>query len=381
MNAAKSRIGTLMRKEFLQMIRDPRTFVTALIMPVMMLFLYGYGLSTDIRQVRLGIVDWSRTQQSKDLLDDFTSSGYFKLVYSTSRYEDLGRALDDREIQIGLAIPADFARHTVAGTGTAVQIILDGSDPSTANTVGGYASSIVSGYSADVLREVLQRRGMALSAQEFAPLDLRARVWYNEDLLSIYFIVPGVMVIVLMVTVSSLTASTISRERERGSIEQLVASPVTPTELMIGKTAAYVVLAFVDVLLVGVLGHFWFGVPVKGSLLLFGFCSLLFIMSSLGIGLIASAGAKTQRAAQTSVMMFTMLPSMILSGFVFPIASMPKAVQLFSWLVPARYFMVIVRGIFLKGSGFSELWPEIWPMGLLGVTLIFVSILTFKKRL
>lgn len=368
-----------MRKEVLQLLRDPRTLVVALINPLLMLFLYGYALSTDIREVRLGVVDWSHTQEARGLHQAFTSSGYFKDVYATDRYEDLGKALDDRKIQIGLVIPADFGKRTVAGQPSPVQVILDGSDPNTANSVSGYASMILGAYSNQVLQAEIQRRGVASAS--FAPIDLRPRVWYNEDLLSIDSIVPGVIVIVLMTTTASLTAGTITRERERGSIEQIVASPVTPTELMIGKTAAYVGLAFIDVSLVVLVGRFWFGVPVKGNLLLFSVCALLFIMSSLGIGLIASAGARTQRAAMTTVMMLTMLPSVILSGFVFPISSMPLVAQLFTYVVPARYFMVIVRGIFLKGSGFVELWPQIWPLALLGAVLMAGSIATFKKRI
>lgn len=379
MRRPPSRTRALMRKEVLQLLRDPRTLVVALINPLLMLFLYGYALSTDIREVRLGVVDWSHTQEARGLHQAFTSSGYFKDVYATDRYEDLGKALDDRKIQIGLVIPADFGKRTVAGQPSPVQVILDGSDPNTANSVSGYASMILGAYSNQVLQAEIQRRGVASAS--FAPIDLRPRVWYNEDLLSIDSIVPGVIVIVLMTTTASLTAGTITRERERGSIEQIVASPVTPTELMIGKTAAYVGLAFIDVSLVVLVGRFWFGVPVKGNLLLFSVCALLFIMSSLGIGLIASAGARTQRAAMTTVMMLTMLPSVILSGFVFPISSMPLVAQLFTYVVPARYFMVIVRGIFLKGSGFVELWPQIWPLALLGAVLMAGSIATFKKRI
>ncbi|MFI5385162.1 MAG: ABC transporter permease [Fimbriimonadales bacterium] len=369
-----------MHKEILQIIRDPRTFITALVNPLMMLFLFGYGLSTDIKNVRLGVVDWSHTRQSRDLHRAFTSSGYFLDAFSADRYEELGKALDDRRIQLGLVIPANFAQRTAAGRAAAVQIIVDGSDPTTATTVSGYASAIVAGYSNSVLEQVVQRHGIVIGANAMT-IDVRPRVWYNEDLLSIDFIVPGVIVIVLMMTTASLTASTVARERERGSIEQIVVSPVKPYELMVGKTAAYVLLALLDVTLVVIIGHFWFGVPIKGSLLLFSLCSLLFITSSLGIGLLASAGAKTQRGAQTSVMLLTMLPGIILSGFVFPISSMPAGVQVFTWLIPARYFMVIVRGIFLKGTGFVDLWPQIWPLALLCCVLMGASIATFKKRL
>ncbi|MDR3691866.1 MAG: ABC transporter permease [Fimbriimonas sp.] len=369
-----------MRKEFLHIMRDRRSMITALINPLMMLFLYGYGISTDIRQVKLGIVDWSHTRQSRDLVHAFTASGYFVETFQSGRYEDLGHALDDRTIQIGLVIPATFGNDIIAGRPTTVQVILDASDPNTANSVSGYTSTIISKYSSGQIQATLSRRGV-LVGNGGQTLDLRPRVWYNEDLLSIYFIVPGVVAIVLMTTTATLTAATITREREKGSIEQLVASPVKATELMLGKTAAYVVLAFLDVILVVAVARLVFGVPLRGSPILFAVCSLIFIASSLGLGLVASAGAKTQRGAMTTVMLLTAMPSVILSGFVFPISSMPSIVQVFTYLVPARYFIVISRGIFLKGDGFFDLWPQIWPMTLLATMLLLLSIRTFKKRI
>jgi ABC-2 type transport system permease protein len=369
-----------MHKEFLHIIRDPRSMITALVNPLLMLFLYGYGISTDISHVRLGVVDWSHSQQGRDLVRAFTSSGYFIESFDTDRYEELGKALDDRRIQVGLAIPADFGRNMVAGRPKSVQVILDGSDPNTANSVSGYASTIIGTYSDTKLQASLLTHGVSI-ANGGQPLDLRPRIWYNEDLLSVFFIVPGVVAIVLMTTTATLTAGTITRERERGSIEQIVASPVTATELMLGKTAAYIVLAFLDVILVVVVAQVVFGVPLRGSPWLLAICSLMFIASSLGLGLLASAGAQSQRGAMTTVMLLTSLPSIILSGFVFPISSMPRIVQMFTYLVPARYFMVISRGIFLKGAGFYDLWPEIWPMTLLAAVLLGASTLTFKKRI
>jgi len=374
------RTWALMHKEFLHIIRDPRSMITALVNPLLMLFLYGYGISTDISHVRLGVVDWSHSQQGRDLVQAFTSSGYFIESFDTDRYEELGKALDDRRIQVGLAIPADFGRNMVAGRPKSVQVILDGSDPNTANSVSGYASTIIGTYSDTKLQASLLTHGVSI-ANGGQPLDLRPRIWYNEDLLSVFFIVPGVVAIVLMTTTATLTAGTITRERERGSIEQIVASPVTATELMLGKTAAYIVLAFLDVILVVVVAQVVFGVPLRGSPWLLAICSLMFIASSLGLGLLASAGAQSQRGAMTTVMLLTSLPSIILSGFVFPISSMPRIVQMFTYLVPARYFMVISRGIFLKGAGFYDLWPEIWPMTLLAAVLLGASTLTFKKRI
>ena len=374
------RTYALMHKEFLHIVRDPRSLITALINPLLMLFLYGFGISTDISHVSLGVVDWSHSQQGADLVKAFTASGYFVETYHTARYADLGKALDNRRIQVGLVIPADFGRSVVSGRTTTLQVLLDGSDPTTANSVSGYISNIVGTYSANSLAVSIAGRGAKATAAA-APLAVQSRIWYNEDLLSIYFIVPGVVVIVLMTTTASLTAGTITRERERGSIEQIVASPVTPTELMLGKTAAYIVLAFIDLVLVVVVARVVFGVPMRGSIVLYAICSLIFIASSLGLGLLASAGSSSQRSAMTTVMLLTTLPSVILSGFVFPVSSMPAIVQLFTYVVPARYFMVISRGIFLKGSSFIELWPEIWPMTLLATVLLGASIITFKKKI
>ena len=374
------RTYALMHKEFLHIVRDPRSLITALINPLLMLFLYGFGISTDISHVSLGVADWSHSQQGADLVKAFTASGYFVETYHTARYADLGKALDNRRIQVGLVIPADFGRSVVSGRTTTLQVLLDGSDPTTANSVSGYISNIVGTYSANSLAVSIAGRGAKATAAA-APLAVQSRIWYNEDLLSIYFIVPGVVVIVLMTTTASLTAGTITRERERGSIEQIVASPVTPTELMLGKTAAYIVLAFIDLVLVVVVARVVFGVPMRGSIVLYAICSLIFIASSLGLGLLASAGSSSQRSAMTTVMLLTTLPSVILSGFVFPVSSMPAIVQLFTYVVPARYFMVISRGIFLKGSSFIELWPEIWPMTLLATLLLGASIITFKKKI
>ena len=374
------RTYALMHKEFLHIVRDPRSLITALINPLLMLFLYGFGISTDISHVSLGVADWSHSQQGADLVKAFTASGYFVETYHTARYADLGKALDNRRIQVGLVIPADFGRSVVSGRTTTLQVLLDGSDPTTANSVSGYISNIVGTYSANSLAVSIAGRGAKATAAA-APLAVQSRIWYNEDLLSIYFIVPGVVVIVLMTTTASLTAGTITRERERGSIEQIVASPVTPTELMLGKTAAYIVLAFIDLVLVVVVARVVFGVPMRGSIVLYAICSLIFIASSLGLGLLASAGSSSQRSAMTTVMLLTTLPSVILSGFVFPVSSMPAIVQLFTYVVPARYFMVISRGIFLKGSSFIELWPEIWPMTLLATVLLGASIITFKKKI
>jgi ABC-2 type transport system permease protein len=229
--------------------------------------------------------------------------------------------------------------------------------------------------------DLARRRGLGVRPHGVPAIDGRVRVWYNEELRSVNFIVPGLMAVILMMTSALLTSGTISRERERGTIEQLVASPLKSHELMLGKIAAYTLLSLVDVALVVLVGTLWFGVPLRGSLLLLCACSLLFLMSALGIGLLISAAIPSQQTAMVAAIMATMVPSILLSGFYFPISSMPVPIQVVTYLIPARYFLVIVRGIFLKGVGVAVLWPHILTLAVLGTALLSASILAFKKRL
>lgn len=375
------RLIAVLRKEALQIVRDRRSLAIAVLQPVLLLFLYGYGVSSDINNVSLGVVDWSHSQQSRNFVKRITASGYFTEVFATDRYRALGQALDSGRIAIGLVIPANFGALLDQGTAAPVQILADGTDPATAQTVTSYVQSISASYSSDILLQQVGRAGLGAHPQGVPPLDLRLRIWFNEDLKSVVFIVPGLIVIILMMTSAILTAGTISRERERGTFEQLVASPIKPYELMLGKLLAYAALSSVDVCLVVLVGTLWFGVPLRGSVLLLALCSLLFLVGTLGIGLLVSAAIPNQRTATMIASTLTTLPSVMLSGFYFPIASMPRPVQLITTLVPARYFMDIVRGIFLKGAGVQDLLPQIASTAIFGIALLAGCVLLFKKRL
>jgi ABC-2 type transport system permease protein len=370
-----------MRKEIIQVWRDPRTLAIILLQPVMMLFLYGYGVTSDITNVNLGVVDWSQTSESRDLIQRFTASGYFRHVYASHRYADLGHALDARFITAGVVIPPDFVARLTRGDTTPVQVLLEGTNPSSSLTASSYLQSIAGTYSSDRMLALAQRRGTGTQPRGVPPLDLRVRVWYNEDLKSVVFIVPGLIVVILMTTSALLTSGAIAREKERGTFEQMVASPIKPYELMVGKLLTYTALSYLDVALVVLIGTLWFGVPLRGSLLLLIGCSGLFLMGSLGIGLLISSVTPSQRTAMLLVQMLTSMPSIMLSGFYFPISSMPAPVQMVTTLIPARYFMVIVRGIFLKDAGIAELWTQIVPLAFFGMIPLALSILTFKKRL
>ena len=381
MNRPRSRTAAIFRKELTQIVRDPRSLIIALMLPVMMLFLYGYGISSDINEIRLGVVDWSHTPESRDFIGSLTRSGYFNQVFSSDRYGNLGEAMDASRIRVGIVIPPDFARNLITGRRAPVQVLIDGSDPNTASVAQGYLSSIVQTYNSKVKLQMASGSGAGAHPTGVPPIDLRIRVWYNEELRSVNFIVPGLIAVILMATSALLTSGAIARERERGTIEQIVASPLRGYELVIGKILAYTVISFIDVVLVVLIGTLWFGAPLRGSLWLLGGCSVLFLMSSLGIGLFISSIIPTQATAMIGAVIATLMPSVLLSGFYFPIASMPAPVQIITSIVPARYFMVIVRGIFLKGSGFSDLWPQIVPLAGLGLLLMSLSVLAFRKRL
>ena len=377
----RSRAEAIMHKELIQIARDPRSLGVALQLPVVMLILYGYGVSGDVRDIRMAVVDWSRTAASRDLVGAFTRSGYFTAAYRTDRYADACAELDGRRVKMVLVIPADFARRMAGGRAVAVQCLLDGSDPTTAGVAGGYVESVARTWSSARIVTRLRKAGMGFRAQGIPPLDLRTRVWYNEELRNMNYIVPGLIAVIMMMTSALLTSGTISRERERGTIEQLIASPLRPWELMLGKIAAYALVACLDVVIVVALGRAWFGVPLRGSLWLLAGGSALFLMSSLGLGLLISSAIPSQQAAMVAAIMVTMVPSILLSGFYFPIGSMPPVVQAFTTIVPARYFLALVRGVFLKGSGMAELWPNLAALGCMGLLLMTASIRAFKKRL
>lgn len=370
-----------MHKELIQIARDPRSLGVALLLPVVMLILYGYGVSGDVRDIRMAVVDWSRTASSRDLVGAFTRSGYFTAGYRTDSYADACAALDGRRVKMVLVIPADFARRMAGGRAVAVQCLLDGSDPTTAGVAGGYVESVARTWSTARIITRLRKAGMGSGSQGMPPVDARVRVWYNEELRNMNYIVPGLIAVIMMMTSALLTSGTISRERERGTIEQLIASPLRSWELMLGKIAAYALVACIDVVIVVALGRAWFGVPLRGSLWLLAGGSALFLMSSLGLGLLISSAIPSQQAAMVAAIMVTMVPSILLSGFYFPISSMPPVVQGFTYIVPARYFLALVRGVFLKGTGLPELWPNLVALGCMGLLLMTASVRAFKKRL
>ena len=372
-----SRLLSIIRKEFIQIFRDPRTLFLMLVMPIVQMFLLGYAATTDVRNVPLAVWDQSRTPESRALLDAFKAADYFTIAYQIRSEEEIATLIERGDVRAALIIPPDYNERLLEGDAQ-VSMILDGSDASVGSTALSTAKLVGQSYAVKILTEQAARQGRAAAVR--VPLDVRTQVWYNPDLISAYFMIPGMIGMILYFITALLTATAIVRERERGTIEQLIVTPIRSWELVVGKVLPYVILGFLDTIEVLILGHFWFKVPVRSDLgLLFGTSGLL-LLSSLGIGLFASTVANTQQEAFLTVM-FTMLPSIFLSGFFFPIEAMPKFLQLVSYAIPLRYFLVIIRALLLKGVGASAIQPEIIALALFGVTIMTAAALRFRKRL
>lgn len=372
-----SRLFSIIRKEFIQIMRDPRTLVLIILMPIMQLFLLGYAATSDVKNISLAVWDQSQSNQSRALLDAFRAANYFSIDYSVYSADEYKGLIESGKIRAALIIPPDYEVRLQEGKAQ-VSLVLDGSDATVGGTALSTAKLIGQSYAVKVLAEQA-----ALSGKPSAfnpPLDVRTQVWYNPDLNAAYFNVPGVIGMILYFITALLTASSIVRERERGTIEQLIVTPIRSWELVVGKLLPYTILAFIDTFEILVIGHWWFKVPIRGDLALVFALSGLFIISSLGIGLFASTIANTQQEAFITVMV-TMLPTIFLSGFFFPIEAMPVFLQYVSALVPLRYFLVIIRALLLKGVGASALQPQIIALTIFAVVIMGAASLRFRKRL
>ena len=373
-----TRLISLIRKEFIQILRDPRTLMLILVMPVMQLFLLGYSATNDVRNVPMAVLDQDRSPAARALLDAYRAADYFDIGYEIDSEQELRDLVDRGVVRAGLIIPPDYESQLEANGIARVAFILDGSDPTVASTALSAAQLIGQSLGADVMAERLARRGQPGGLT--LPLDVRTQVWYNPDLVSAYFMVPGVIGMILFAITSILTATAIVRERERGTIEQLIVTPIRPWELIVGKMVPYVILAFFNTLEVLAIGSWWFHVPIRGDLAVILLLSGLFLFSGLGIGLLASTVANTQQEAMLIVWM-TLLPSIFLSGFFFPIEAMPKLMQWISALMPLRYYLVIIRSLMLKGVGVGALMNEIIALTVFGLAIMAIAALRFRKRL
>ena len=373
-----SRLKSLIRKEFIQILRDPRTLILVLVIPIMQLFLLGYAATNDVRNVSMAVYDQDHGPAARALLDAYRAADYFKLAYEVGSEDELRTLIDSNIARVGLIIPPDYSQQLKSNGSAQVAFILDGSDPTVASTALSGAQLIGQQHATQLLTERMVRQGRAAAFQ--LPLEVRTQVWYNPDLISAFFMIPGVIGMILFALTSILTATAVVRERERGTIEQLMVTPIRPWELVVGKILPYVVLAFLNLLEVLAIGHWWFKVPVRGDLGLILLLSALFLLTSLGIGLLASTFANTQQEAMLTVWM-TLLPSIFLSGFFFPLEAMPKVLQWLSYVMPLRYYLAIIRTLLLKDVGVSALKGEIIALAIFGLALMTIASLRFRKRL
>jgi ABC-2 type transport system permease protein len=374
-----NRILPIIRKEFIHILRDRRALMIAFLTPVVQMIILGYAATTDVRNVPLAVLDQDRTRQSRALIDAFVQSGQFTVYRYVMSERDLAAQIDSGQARAGLIIPPDYGRTVTAGRDVGVVFVLDGSDPSVASNALSSARLIGASLATRVREETLARRGVTRATMPGAP-QVRERVWYNPDMDSAVFMVPGLIGLVLQFPATLLPASAVVRERERGTIEQLIVTPIRPYELMLGKILPYAVIELLvvgEVLLVGTL---WFGVPIRGSLILLVAIACLFLVSTLALGLLISTIAHTQfEAFQLSFL--TLLPSVFISGFIYPIDAMPAALQLISKIIPLTYFLVVVRGIIIKGVGIEALLPQIAALTIFGAALLTIASLRFRKRL
>ncbi len=373
------RLRAIAVKEVLQIWRDPFSLLIALLMPFMQMTLIGYGMNLDIKHLPVCVFDREASQNSQALLKRFQASEYFSIVAGFDNYADVTRALDRGQCRLAVAVPPDFTER-LSDTGTSpVQILVDGTDTNTANIAIGYAEAVVSGFSSDVQVEAAAMTGSSIDRLQ--PVAVESRTWFNEDLESRNFIIPGVVAMVMALVGAELTSLTIAREWERGTMELLVSTPVTPMEVMLGKLLPYFGIGLLDAAFCLAYAIFWFGVPFRGTLATLFFTTSLFLVVVLGIGYLISTAIRTQVGAAQIGLLVTLLPTSLLSGMAFPIDQMPPLVQGVTYLVFARYYVTILKALFLKGSGFLDLIGPILAMVVYAAIVGFLAARVFHKRL
>ena len=372
------RIGAMARKETLHVIRDPRSIGMGIAIPVILLFLFGYALSLDVEDVPLIVWDQSGTALSREFTQEFIGSRYFKFVRPARSYRDVVLSIDTRQALAGLVIPRDFAAQVDAAQPVRVQWIVDGSDSNTASIATGYAKRVSQSYSQKLVLEEMQRH---FSRPFLPPLDLRARVWFNADLESRNYIVPGLIAVIMMVIAALLTSLTVAREWETGTMEQLISTPVKSHEMYIGKLIPYFAIGMFDVLIAVLMGEFLFHVPLRGSVPLLFAMAGTFLLGALSMGLLISIATRKQLLANQVALLATFVPAFLLSGFAFPIENMPPVVQGITYLVPARFLVTILKNIYLKGTGLEVFFPEFVFLVIFTLAMAGLSIKLLRRKL
>jgi ABC-2 type transport system permease protein len=372
------RVRYLFVKELTQTLRDKRMRVTLIVPPILQLIIFGYAANLDVKHIRTAIRDLNQSVESRELIGRFGSSKYFDIVSFPNTPKEVKDLINQGNVTVSIEIPTDFSRKLKKGDTATVQIVLDGTDSNTALVALGYANQILSEFSSQLLVKRLNRAGM--TGFEEAGVELQQRTWFNPNFESRLFYIPGVIASIAFLIPIILTAQAIVREREIGTLEQIMVTPIRSWELMLGKTLPFALFGLLDVMMIALIGVFWFEVPLRGNPFVLLLGAVLFLMSSVAIGLFISTICSTQQQAQISTFFFTM-PAFTLSGFAFPIENMPEWIQYLTYANPLRYFLVIIRGVFLKADGLDILWPQMLALGILGTLMILLSSLRFQKRL
>ncbi|HEY3290379.1 MAG TPA: ABC transporter permease [Anaerolineae bacterium] len=372
------RFRALLKKEITHMQRDPRTVITILIMPILQLVLLGYATNTEVKNVPTVVYDQSNSASSRALLDAYSSTGYFTFDHIVHNEQELDLLIEGGQDKVGIIIPPSFSSDLSAGHGTEIAVLIDGSDPVVASTAMANATLVGQAHGASIRLEQLAARGTNVGAT--TPVEVQSRVLYNPNLESSYNMIPGLIAMILMQTTTTLTSAAIVKEREIGTIEQLIVTPIRNYELIIAKMVPYVLVSLINVIVILAVGTLWFHVPIRGSFYLLFALTGLYLLPNLAIGLLVSTVAKTQRQAQMLIMPI-MLPSMMLSGFFYPLAALPAVLQFVSSLLPMTYFLVIVRSVVIKGAGIELLMPQVIALTVFSVVLLAVAASRFRKSL
>lgn len=371
-----SQLLPIIRKEFRQIRRDRKVLAILTVVPAMLLLLNGYALNFDVRNITMAVYDGEKSSQSRELISSFITAGYFEYTEHLTDYTAAQSMIDEGKVKLVIVIPPDFSRQNMTGRPSSVQLLVDGMDANAATTIIGYAQAVVQQYSQTIILENLSRVGK----KSYIPVSYEARIWYNPEMKSAYFLVPGLIAFILAITGVVATALSIVKEKERNTIEQIDVSPVTPLGLILGKMIPYALISLVAAALVLIAAYFLFGVVVKGSYVLLFFSTLLFICAALGQGLLVSTISDSQQVAFQIATLISMLPTMILSGFMFPISSMPLFLQILSNITPAKFYLVIMRSIVLKGVGIEAFWDQLLYLSIFIVIVVTVSVKRFKQR-
>ena len=371
------RIRHIIIKEFIQVLRDKKLRFFLIVPPLVQLLTYGYVVNFDIKHVALAVFDESRTMESRQLIDRFTSNDWFNVKYYVNSQKELLHLVDRGDITMALWFQWDFATRMRQGKSGRLQVIVDATDSNAALIVSRYAGTVIADYNQEQLNQRLARQGQAWAAQSGLALEMEPRAWFNPNLVSRYSMVPGVIAMVVLLVSLMLTALSVVREKEIGTMEQILVTPIRPIELMLGKTIPFVIISLVEVAMVTALGILWFEVPFRGSFLVLLLGTMAFLFNSVGLGLLISTVSSTQQQAMMAGNLF-LTPAILLSGLIFPIANMPAFFQYLTYLNPLMYFVIVTQGIFLKGAGLVLLWPQITAMTVLGMGMLALAVARFK---